>query len=369
MIPATTQVEIPRHPKYGGPYIIPPGKQPSHGDWTCGTCKRKVAQSLSTKTGNPIKTKKGKCGCMYYKRTTNWIDVIQDEYLLKQWGKRNVAWGMSQRPDLVLLAATCRPNHDELQDEEDKHTLDDIAKQASDVAGSSTKATIGTSLHKLTHQMDRGDTLGFVPEPYPADLKAYAEVTKGIEWVAVEQFRTFDHWVDPKCAHKWGECKCTGVAGTVDRIGWYKGRLCIMDIKTGSSWNEAGFAMQLAMYARMVPYNIATDTRYTDPDQVDLNLGYIIKLPAGQGHCELKPVHIGMGWEACKVASQVWETRDKTFYMDESEIITAANFMDLIRGAQSVEECQALWRQAKHDCALSPHVKAALSARAKELGA
>jgi hypothetical protein len=74
--------------------------------------------------------RKGKCKCKYYQRTTTFIDVLQDEYRLKLWGNRNVAWGMSQRRDLQLAAASCRSDSDPLQSDEDKAMLNDIAHQA-----------------------------------------------------------------------------------------------------------------------------------------------------------------------------------------------------------------------------------------------
>ena len=92
-----------------------------------------------------------------YQRTTTFIDVLQDEYLLKQWGNRNVAWGMSQRNDLRLAAAACEPDSHDLQTIEDKRELNDIVAKANEVAGHKIKAIVGSSLHKLTHQMDRGN--------------------------------------------------------------------------------------------------------------------------------------------------------------------------------------------------------------------
>ncbi len=357
--------EIPRH-RFGGPYLIPPGKKHVPGDWRCGTCGRMVAPKIGAR-GKPVKGNgKGSCKCMYHKRTTNFIDVIQDEYLLKRWGKRNVAWGMGQRPDLVLAAAACRPDSDDLQSLDDKKLLNDIADQASEVAGHKSKALIGTSLHKLTHAMDRGETLGFVPEPYPADLRAYEEATKDIEWVAVESFRVLDDWVRRDCAHPYKACSCMGVAGTVDRIGWYKGRLVIMDIKTGSDWNKAGFAMQLAMYSRMVPYIYPGDVRGVDVGQVDLNLGYVIKLPAGQGHCELEPIHIGAGWGACKVAKQVWDIRSQDFAYT-GPLVDGPTLLDMAHKAGSIAECKLLWNNGKAMGQLTNEVRAALRTRAATL--
>src|SRR5258707_590187 len=81
--------------KEAGPLVIPPDKTLVPGDFECEMCHRMVAP----KRGAP---RKGTCSCTYYRRTTTFIDVLQDEFALKKWDRRMVAYGMSQRPDLVL---------------------------------------------------------------------------------------------------------------------------------------------------------------------------------------------------------------------------------------------------------------------------
>jgi hypothetical protein len=704
--PKWRQNDIPRrrnsNGSEGGPYVLHPGSKRTYGDKKCETCGRQVEPDKK----HP---RKGKCRCVYYQRTTTFIDVIEDEYLLKKWGNRNVAWGMGQRRDLQLAAATCKPDSDKSQPLEDKTELNKIAKEAQSEAGDKQKASIGTSLHKLTHMKDRGETLGYVPPEWVDDLKAYDEATKGIEWIAIETFRVLDDWVDKSCTHIHPRnklfdpehpCRCRGVAGTVDRIGWIRGRLVIADIKgldlrtvlptptgwttmgavrvgdqvldengrpcnvtiksgskrigtfvvsfddgtkvtcdsehiwwtqtahdrrtnrppqarsvldviatlryngqanhsvpvaksldlpsarlpiapyllgawlgdghhmrncitkqddlfdiltadghalgkrqvdkrngcitrtvpdlndvledwnllgnrhipdrymrsshtqrlrllqglmdTDGTWNtarrralftstnkvlahqvydllitlgqrphigeisrtgygktvtsydveflpngidpfrlprkaakataqkpvpttragrrlivsiepgpnvetacigvdspnnvylcsenmipthntgklfgEPGKAMQLAMYQKMIPYDIATDTRGVDAKPVDPNIGYIIHLPEGEGRCDILPIHIGMGWGACKVAKQVWDIRDQKFFMDESQIVVGRTLIDMARQAGSIQECKILWKNSKAMGELTTEVADALKARVTELG-
>lgn len=334
-------LEIPRHPRWNGPLVIPENHRATPGDKECNLCGRKW---------------KGRCPHIYYKRTTNFIDVIQNEYALKQWDRRLVAYGMSQRPDLILAAAACKPPHDKkVLTKHDKQDLQQIADQAKDFAKGRAAATIGTSLHKLTEQMDLGETLGFVPDPYPADLRAYQEVTKDIEWVDVESFRVHDDFK---------------VGGTADRIGWYKGRLRIFDVKTSSEFwaGGQGAAMQLAMYARSRKYDIATDTRVPDVAEIDLNVGYVIHLPEGQGHCELLPIDLMKGWGACRIAKEIWKARDeKNYFIDPERVPTGPTYTDLAALATTVDELKALWAEAKADCALTPHVRQFLTERAEIL--
>jgi hypothetical protein len=335
-------LEIPRHKLWNGPLVIPEKhratRMPPGTGQQCSKCGRWW---------------KGKCPCVYYKRTTNWIDVIQNEYALKAWDRRLVAYGMSQRPDLILAAAACKPPHDKkVLTQADKDALQAIADQAKDFAKGSAAATIGTSLHKLTERMDLGETLGFVPEPWPADLRAYQEVTKGIEWVDVESFRVHDEYK---------------VGGTADRIGWYEGRLRIFDVKTGSDfWADGqGPAMQLAMYARSRKYDIATDTRVPDVADIDLNVAYVIHLPEGQGFCELIPTDVAKGWGACRVAKEVWKTRaEKKYFMDPEQVRHNTTFTDMAARATTLVELQGLWRSASAQHALTPALKKFMTERA-----
>ena len=237
---------------------------------------------------------------------------------------------------------------------------------------------IGTSLHKLTHRLDRGEELGYVPSEWANDLKAYTEKIKveGIEWVSVESFRVYDGWMDSTCDHTHplnkeydpeSPCRCRGVAGTTDRIGWYKGRLRVFDIKTGSMFNKQGHAMQLAMYARSTPYHIPTDERGYDPAAVDLNIGYIIELPEGQGVCNFHPMDILKGWGSCLIAKQVWDSRKQDYSADESR--TGATLADMIIRANTLEQLKMLYDNAKKAGTASRDIKKLVTQRINEIRA
>lgn len=333
--PQWERTEIPRHPQWNGPLVLPAEHTAKPGTKKCKLCGRKWTST--------------RCPCVYYKRTTTFIDVLQDEYNLKAWDRRMVAYGMSQRPDLVMGAAATKLE----QDETDKKKLQAIADDAKAFAKASAAATVGTSLHTFTQWMDEGKELGHVPEPYPADLAAYALCTKGIEWTNIESFRVHDEWK---------------VAGTTDRIGWYRGRLTIFDIKTGGLYFKPGPAMQLAMYAHSTPYEIATDTRTVDVAPLRLDVGYIIHLPQGTGECELIPVNIENGWRACQLAKQVWDIRSEpdSEWLPERDLY--AEVYEMATRATNVKECKLLWKNAKAQGLLDAALKAALKARAKEIG-
>lgn len=282
-----------------------------------------------------------------YRRATTFVGALEDTYNLMAWKNRQVAIGMGQRPDLVLAAASAEPD--------DKKRFNEIADKACEHALASASATTGTALHALTERLDRGQKLGHVPDPYPADLKAYEAATAGLEWLGIEAFRVHDEWK---------------VAGTADRIGRHHGRLRIYDIKTGSVDFPHKMAMQLAMYAHSLPYDIATDTRGGAEPGLDMNTGVIIHLPAGQARCDLYEIDIAKGWGACLIAHQVWRWRGEknltTLIGDETPPPTPT-FADLARDAVSLDELRDLWRRAKRSCSLTRDVLEAIEERKTEL--
>ena len=310
-------VEIPRD-RFGRPMLIPPGAKK--------TTKR-----------------------VPYRRCTTFVGVLEDNHNLMAWKARQVAYGMGQRADLVLAAAAADPA--------DKKKLNDITEKALEAAKSGAAADIGTALHSLTERIDRGQPLGAIPAEYRPDIDAYQQATAGIEFVGIESFRVHDEFQ---------------VAGTTDRIGILHGRPTIMDIKTGSiDYGINKIAMQLAMYARSTPYNIATDTRGSDPQPVCLNYGVIIHLPAGQGRCELIEVDIAKGWGACLIAKQVWNWRG-TKNLAQPLILKRPEpptWETLIRDATSIDDLRLIWSRAKELGELSAELKAAAKHRSQELAA
>ena len=310
-------VEIPRD-RFGRPMIMPPGRS-----------KKRLP----------------------YRRTTTFVGCMDDMNGLMKWQARQVALGMGQRNDLVLAAAAANPD--------DKKTLHDIAEKAKEAAKSSAAADIGTALHSFTERIDRGQPLGHVPQEYQADLDAYRQATEQIEWLGIETFRVHDEWQ---------------IAGTADRIGRFpwSPRPQIFDIKTGGIDYPHKMAMQLAMYARMTPYDIPTDTRTADPEPLDLNYGVIIHLPASQGRCDLYEIDIAKGWGACLIARQVWSwrgTRELTKLVTPEPPKPMATWESHIANARNLDDLRLIWAQAKECGQLTPDVKALAKARSEELAA
>ena len=206
--------------------------------------------------------------------------------------------------------------------------------------------------------------MGHVPDPYGDDIKAYEAATQGYEWQGIEAFRVHDLWK---------------VAGTADRIGRApNGRLRIFDIKTGSIDYPHKMAMQLAMYAHSLPYDIATDKRGDVEHELDLNTGIIIHLPAGEGRCDLYEINLAKGWGACLIAKQVWDwrgTKDLTHLIGDERVSTweksggPYGWIERAKVAIDLDRLRELWNAAKDADALTDDFRAAAQKRSEQLAA
>jgi hypothetical protein len=266
--------------------------------------------------GRPLVVPPGGGKPIAYTRCTTYVGCLDDMWNLHRWDERNVAIGLADRPDLLLSVSAHR---------DDKDKLNDIVSAAKEAAKAKAAAEIGTSLHKLTERLDRGQTLGVVPATYKADIAAYERATACLEIVGIERFTVLD------------ELK---IGGTHDRTVRYQDRRYISDLKTGSiNYGALKIAMQLAVYSRSVLYDHRTFERA--PLDVDQDRALVIHLPAGQGRCELHWVDIAAGWEAVQVAAQVraWRSRGGLFTPFE----TTPDLPALIAEAASVVSLRALW--------------------------
>jgi predicted RecB family endonuclease len=256
----TDQYEIPRD-RYGRPMIVPPDG------------------------GKPVP----------YARASSFGDVLDDKTNLSLWKQRMTALGLVERPDLLLSVAANREN---------KSELNKISEMALDHAHGNAKATVGTALHSLTENIDRGQETGFVPEAYRADLDAYQWATEGFEMELIERFVVNDGWK---------------IAGTPDRVVKYRGEFYIWDLKTGSvDYSWAKIAVQLAVYAGAVLYMPpSTEASHVDRlrapmPEISPDKGIVCHLPSGSGQASLYWVDLNVGRRGIGLASQVKDWRTST---------------------------------------------------------
>lgn len=249
--------------------------------------------------GRPMILPVGEPQAVPYQRCTRFIDCLDDSYNLTQWKQRMTAIGIATRPDLVLAASAAR---------NDKPALNGICKQAMDAAASSAAANIGTALHALLENIDKGIDVGPVPAAYEADLVAYQRAMEPFRIVGIERFSVNDD---------------LRVAGTHDRTVEFEGVHYIADLKTGSiEYGALKIAMQLAVYAHSDLYDPEMEER--SPLVVDQSRALVMHLPAGSGQCTLHWADIAAGWEAVQVAVQVWAWRKRKHLMTPFSTTSAA---------------------------------------------
>lgn len=277
-----------------------------------------------------------------YTRCTTFVGCLEDTYNLEKWKMRNVALGLSQRPDLMLSVSAHR---------DDKDKLNKICDDALEAAKANAAATTGTALHALCEQIDRGLDVGVIPQAYEADLAAYRQATGGMTHHHIERFTVLD---DLK------------IGGTPDRIGAFAGWRGISDIKTGSiDFGMGKIAMQLAVYAHSVGYDHTTRSRF-DLGPIDQDVALVIHLPAGEGKCSIVEVDIKSGWEAVQVAREVrvWRSRkDLSRLRAETSGATVADLGLRIRHAPTVEALTQLWIEGNATGAWTDHMTLIATAR------
>jgi hypothetical protein len=247
--------------------------------------------------GRPLIVPAGGGKAKPYTRSSSAAKTVEDHWNLEMWARRGVAYGMAHDTSLVarVLAVGGDPGS---WNQAQKNAVNVIHEDAQKVAQAHKAADIGTAVHNLTEQLDRGEIVH--AGPYEPDLQAYvnALVAAGLS-----------------CRPEWVECRMVcdklEMAGTADRIVTAEGCVSrIADLKTGGSvdYGGLGWAAQLASYANGELYDVETDQRIWTPD-LDLEVGYIIHLPAGQGVCTLYEIDLVAGYKAAQLANEIRAVR------------------------------------------------------------
>jgi len=232
-----------------------------------------------------------------YTRATTVAKALDDSGGLLSWGKRMVALGLGQRPDLVALVSTTADT--------DKKTLDDICERAAEAGGATIRRDLGTAVHGMLEK-SWSDPTFVAPDPYGSDVRAVHDA------LATARLRVVDGFAERMIVHDRHQ-----IAGTFDLLVEDEtGEKYVADIKTGSSLLGAlAFAVQLSIYANAdALYNQGAakdgseDTREPMPEVSKLH-GVIIHVQPGSGHCDLHWLDLAIGAEALELAIAVREMR------------------------------------------------------------
>lgn len=226
-------------------------------------------------------------------RVTTLADTLESRYNLERWGERMTVKGMAMRSDLVAMAASLNPD-----DEQDKKTLNKVARDAKEAAGSSRGANLGTALHRLTELADAGREVQ--PGSLAGELNAYRTLMASRGWRVV-----------PAYLERIVCVPVLGCAGRLDKLLELSGdsRLMVGDLKSQKSMDFGGLkiAIQLAIYSHAYAMWDEEAERWEDPPPINQEEAAVLWAPIGQNLCEPYRVDLVRGWHW---ALESWKTRE-----------------------------------------------------------
>jgi hypothetical protein len=245
-------------------------KPPTGETWTSGTGKVEATRP--------------------YTRVTTFAGALDDSQGLVDWKAAQALLGASRRPDYMLAAAACQSW------DQDKDTLRELVEKAAEAAGESASA-IGTALHAFTERMDRGEPVGFVPEPYRPHLARYEQIIAPLTFTHHEVRTVNDQLQVAGTPDRFGYCSLPDPDGVVDKRR-------VIDTKSGKldDYRVPKISAQLAIYAHSALYDPTTGARTPLPD-LCTRWGLIVHLPAKATAVELEAgagdlywVNLDHGW-------------------------------------------------------------------------
>lgn len=307
-------------------------------------------------------------------RVTTFAKSASDMFGLMQWQKRMVAKGLALREDLYALASAT--------DVDDKDTMDRIAEDAMQAAGSKSAAGLGTALHSFTEALDAGEEPR-IPDKWQPFINAYQEKIEeaglyfpvwGIERVVcIETF---------------------AVAGTFDRIAKLQkdltvplprgevtvkaGEWVVADLKTGKNltygWGD--IAIQLALYSRADKMWNVANGEYEPLPEINQDVALVIHLPANMDklpeekrEAVIYGVDIQQGWEAANLCQQVRNWRKNKTLAKQVPLgeVRKATYAERIKTAVSRSELSKIWREASKAGKWTKKLETAGKKRLREL--
>lgn len=255
--------------------------------------------------GRPLLIPRGGGDRVSYTRASALGDVLEEFSFLWQWKMRGLAKGLSDRIDLVRLAAALPYSPGFVDDVQANRAagreLDIVINRALDDAGVDSKADYGTAIHLRT---EPGNTEQDPDEKQQADVQA-----------------TWDLWARMGVVHLGTEIFTANdtlrSAGTFDNLSYVPGVGIVVTDKKTSAKTKQGYDIQLASYANSDVYNAETDQRCTleefvaakgwDPALLRREVGLIWWIRNGK--CEARWLDLNVGWEWAQIAGRILSER------------------------------------------------------------
>lgn len=234
-----------------------------------------------------------------YVRASTMAKALDDQSNLMLWKQRVTAVGLAKSPALLARLAGLVAKHFDPIGGDGKRDLSTLVEEAAEAGGSKDAASMGTGWHALTEAVDAGTPISelLVDDATQRRMVEYADATAGLEMLDVETFVVND---------------AVQAAGTFDRlVRLPDGRVVVADLKTGThdANYPLGVATQIAVYANGLRYDPDTGVRSVLHPDLDLSTGILIHLPQKGEGCRLYRLDLEYGWEAAKLARQVYDVR------------------------------------------------------------
>lgn len=246
----------------------------------------------------------------YYARASSFGEILDDKRALGDWMAALAAAGAARFPGIAQDLREL-----DLEDLDDRKKAKAISKELQSLMGRDAKAQRGTELHEATEAVDDGKKhsvkgeLARVVDNYQ-ELMDKVKAEHDYQVAASELFGVNDDLL---------------VAGTLDRLAWVDGKLCVVDIKSSGSlaYSMAKFSLQFGSYAGMVRYNhvdaqLGRDLRglgvgrlpLLDGHEVDREVAWIIWIPQDGSRAEFGKIHIDRTNHGARLVREVKDWRN-----------------------------------------------------------
>jgi hypothetical protein len=250
-----------------------------------------------------------------HKRASDYTGLLDGNWALRRHEDRELAHGVAKEDDLIALARAHPPSGD-TDDRDVYHKI--ILPKARMIAGSGSKANIGTALHRGTVDIDRGAALAAVDPTWRTHLKAYRDTMARLPFRVVERFieqtvildgyriaGTIDRVLEVLA-------DCTVVFPNGRKVHLRKGDLIVGDIKTGKWFTPLKWMVQLGIYSQ----HTATWTKQADHPHggvrgpaigVRQDVALVVHLQAGDpdAPCDLHWLDLEAGYDGFLTAYEI----------------------------------------------------------------
>lgn len=216
--------------------------------------------------GRPLITVPGESKPVPYTRISSFGTVLENQFGLNKWKMRTMLRGALDRPDLRARAESKL---------DDDRFLDEIVEQMIEHGGGSRAANMGTAIHEVLSQVNKGASIGDIPTDFRPHAQAWQDALDAHGFTVAPRL-VESHLVNDEFR----------AAGSGDVFLMREGTLYACDIKTGKSISPRPLAymVQLYLYASAQGYNVVSGERES-LGAVSLDTAYIAHIPASDPTC------------------------------------------------------------------------------------